>query len=228
MKAKFLFLGLAAVMAVSTVVSSLSMGQGPAQMTAVAQPNSQSSQTALIPDVFIGADTAPVTIVEYGSFTCVHCGHFANEVFPSLKKEFIDTGKVRFSLREAYTDKFGLWAGALAYKISDGRTNASAYYDFVHDLYEKQSDWAFGSKDENEIGQKLRGIAAENDLSAEDAEKAFNDNDVVKSMVETFAVHAQEDKISATPTFIVNGVSYPNMPLEDFRDLIESELAKKE
>ena len=51
-------------------------------------------------DVMLGSEKAPVTIVEYASMTCPHCAHFAATTFPELKQRYIDTGKVRFTLRE--------------------------------------------------------------------------------------------------------------------------------
>jgi protein-disulfide isomerase len=51
-----------------------------------------------------------VKIVEYASFTCPHCAHFHETVFGQLKADYIDTGKVQFTLREVYFDRYGLWA----------------------------------------------------------------------------------------------------------------------
>ena len=65
-------------------------------------------------DMIIGRDSAKVTVVEYASFTCPHCATFHREVFPKLKEEYLDTGKVKFIYREVYFDAPGLWAGLLA------------------------------------------------------------------------------------------------------------------
>lgn len=222
------FSGVLGALALITLFSSLSSGQGPLPNGASAQPVAMSEAVEPLPDVFIGSENAPVTVIEYASFTCVHCGNFANEVFPQIKEEFVDTGKVKFALREAYTDKFGLWAGLLAYEASDGRKNADAYYDFVDALYETQHDWAFGSTNETEIADKLRQVAAKHGVSAEDAEAVLNDESVVKSIAETFTFHAQRDNIQATPTFIINGQPYPNMPLDDFRNLLNDAVKTKE
>ncbi len=61
-----------------------------------------------------GQRRCAVKIVEYASFTCPHCANFHTDVFKQLKAEYIDTGKVHFTLREVYFDRYGLWAAMMA------------------------------------------------------------------------------------------------------------------
>ena len=67
-----------------------------------------------VPDMTIGDATAPVTIVEYAMFTCPHCAAFTRDVFPKIKENYIDTGKVRLVYREVYFNRPSLWAGMIA------------------------------------------------------------------------------------------------------------------
>ena len=67
-----------------------------------------------IPDMEMGSDDAPITIIEYASYTCPHCASFHKNVFPSLRKNYIETGKVKFIYREVYFDGPGRWAALLA------------------------------------------------------------------------------------------------------------------
>ncbi|MEJ2377128.1 MAG: thioredoxin domain-containing protein, partial [Pseudolabrys sp.] len=53
-----------------------------------------------LPDLWLGDPKAPVIIIEYASMTCPHCAHFDETTFPALKKQYIDTGKVRYTMRE--------------------------------------------------------------------------------------------------------------------------------
>ncbi len=64
-----------------------------------------------LPDLAIGKADAPVTIVEYASLTCSHCANFHNNVYPALKEKYIDTGKVRFILREFPLDNLAAGGG---------------------------------------------------------------------------------------------------------------------
>ncbi len=76
-----------------------------------AAPAAPAVQPAILPDVVMGNADAPVTVIEYASFTCRHCAAFHDENMPKLKADYIDTGKVKFIQRDVYFDQVGLWAG---------------------------------------------------------------------------------------------------------------------
>jgi protein-disulfide isomerase len=67
-----------------------------------------------LPDMVMGSDKAPVTVIEYASMTCPHCAHFQETTFPELKKRYIDTGKVRYIFREFPLDSLAAAAFVLA------------------------------------------------------------------------------------------------------------------
>jgi len=67
-----------------------------------------------IPDMVLGSADAPVEMIEYASFTCPYCARFHADVWPQLKADYIESGKVRFIYREVYFDRFGLWASMIA------------------------------------------------------------------------------------------------------------------
>ncbi len=87
----------------------------------------------VLPDIAMGQEDAPVTLIEYASFTCGHCGTFHEENMPKLKAEYIDTGKVRFIQRDVYFDAVGLWAGILARCGSDDK-----YYSVGDMIFDQQ------------------------------------------------------------------------------------------
>ena len=71
---------------------------------------------------------APIKIVEYASFTCPHCARFHKEAYGRLKSEYIETGKVHFTMREVYFDRYGLWAALIA------RCGGDMKYFGIHDM----------------------------------------------------------------------------------------------
>jgi len=93
-----------------------------------------------LPDIVEGDPKAPITIVEYASMTCTHCAAFHHDVYPALKKNYIDTGKVKFILREFPLDPLATAAFMLARETGDKR-------DAVVDLlFTQQKNWAFVDK----------------------------------------------------------------------------------
>src|SRR6202795_551304 len=87
-------------------------------------------------DIMIGSDKAPVTVIEYASMTCPHCAHFEETTLPELKKRYIDTGKVRYVMREFPLDALaaaGLWLARCA--------APEKYEPVVKPLCAKQADW---------------------------------------------------------------------------------------
>ena len=80
----------------------------------VAGRRSVAQETRELVEMSLGADDAPVTLIEYASLTCPHCANFHKTVLPQLKSDYIDTGKVRLIYREVYFDRPSLWAAMIA------------------------------------------------------------------------------------------------------------------
>lgn len=169
-------------------------------------------------DILMGEESAPVTIIEYGSFTCPHCANFSNTVFPELKRDYIDTGKVKFIHREVYFDRYGLWAAMVARCGGDMR-----YYGFVKTLYATQRDWA-GSDDPAVVGENLRRLGRTAGLTEAEVNACLSDNDMAKALVVAYQERVNTDGVNATPTFFINGEKHQNMSYEEFKTLIDAAL----
>ena len=88
--------------------------------------------TTGIKEMFLGNPDAPLTFIEYASFTCPHCAAFHMGPFKQLKADFIDTGLIKFVNREVFFDRFGLWAAIVA-RCGDG--DAQRYFGIADMLY---------------------------------------------------------------------------------------------
>lgn len=179
----------------------------------------QAQPPAIQPDYWLGAEDAPVEMVEYASFTCSHCAAFHNDVFPRLKADYIDTGKVRFAQRDVYFDDVGLWAGILARCGGEEK-----FYPVADMLFEKQSEW-LGAKTGDELAANLRKIGAAAGFSTEQMDACWQDETKVQSLVATFQQNAGTDKIEGTPTFIIGGETVRNAPWEQLKAKIDEKLA---
>ena len=150
-------------------------------------------------DMVKGNSDAKVTIVEYASFTCPYCATFHKEIFPQLKEQYIDTGKVKFIYREVYFDAPGLWGGLLARCVSPEK-----YFGIVDLLYKKQSKWASGST-EKEILNELFSIGRQVGMEDEQINKCMQNKEKSLKMIDAYLENSKIDKISSTPSLVING-----------------------
>ena len=185
-----------------------------------AQAAEQMPEGRVLPDIALGEANAPLTIVEYASFTCPHCAAFHDENLPKLKAEYIDTGKVRFIQRDVYFDAVGLWAGILARCGGDEK-----YYPVADMLFDEQKTW-LDAKTGDEVAANLRKIGAKAGMTPDQMDACWADKQKVADLVATFQKHATEDKIDGTPSFVIGGEKVQNQPWEDMKKIIDAKLAE--
>ena len=160
---------------------------------------SENSNENIYLDMVKGHSDAKVTIVEYASFTCPHCATFHKEIFPKLREQYIDTGKVQFIYREVYFDAPGLWGGLLARCVSPQK-----YFGIVDLLYKKQSKWASGSS-EKEILNELFSIGRQVGMEDEQINKCMQNKEKSLKMIDAYLENSKIDKITSTPSLVING-----------------------
>jgi protein-disulfide isomerase len=171
-------------------------------------------------DFALGNPDAKVKIVEYASFTCPHCARFHTDVFKQLKTDYIDTGKVHFTLREVYFDRYGLWAAMVA------RCGGELRYFGIHDiLFEKQAEWA-GSDDPTVVVANLKTIAVTAGMEGAAVDACLNDGPMAEALIKRFETNMAADDVQGTPTIFINGTKHGNMPYDDLKAIIDAELAK--
>jgi protein-disulfide isomerase len=193
---------------------------GPNKVSLYAEAETSDSSSVIgvdVEEMVLGDVNAPVTIVEYASFTCPHCKDFHLENFLKLKKQYINTGKVKFIFREVYFDKYGLWAGMVA------RCGGSeSYFGLVDMIFEKQSEWVTGEV--AEVVDKLKRIGKISGLTNEDLEVCLQDTATARALVEAYRLNSGEDNIQSTPSFVINGKLHSNMDYDDLVSIINKEL----
>jgi protein-disulfide isomerase len=163
-----------------------------------------------------GSANAPITIIEYASLTCSHCARFATTVYPTLKSRYIDTGKVRYIMREAPTDQLALAAAALSRCAGDDK-----YFDLVDVLFRTQADWAFVE----DHATALFRIAKQAGFTQQSFERALANQQVLDG-IQWVAQRAQEKFcVDGTPTFFINGtVHHGEMTVDELERLLQPRL----
>jgi protein-disulfide isomerase len=190
-----------------------------AQETTAPAEAPATAQMVEVPDMVMGNADAPVTIIEYASYTCPHCAHFHDTVFGDLKRDYIDTGKVKFVYREVYFDRPGLWAAMLA--RCGGETR---YFGINSMLFEQQKEWA-GSDDATVVVENLKKIGRTAGMSDEDIQACLENADMANAMMAKYQENAGKDGIKATPTLIINGETFGNMGYDDLKAVLDKKLA---
>ena len=149
-------------------------------------------------DMTLGDPNAKVKIVEYASLTCSHCGKFNNEVFPEFKKKYIDTGKVHYTFKEFLTPPNEVAAAGFLTARCAGK-----------DKYFQVTDAIFHAQQEMFTTGDMRGILLRTAQSAGMTEEKFNacitDEAALKALNERVEKAVKVDKITATPSFVING-----------------------
>lgn len=183
---------------------------------AVAQTDFKSS----LGDMILGNPDAAVTVVEYASFTCPHCATFHHDVFPALKENYIDTGKIQFVFRPVYFDGAGLWADMVA-RCGGG----IRYFGLTSLLMERQQEWQ-GDRSQASVAQGLRAIGRQAGMAEEDVIACYSDEAAQEALIETFRENVARDEITATPQFVINGELTQNMSYASFSALLDGMLAE--
>ncbi len=164
-----------------------------------------------IPEMMIGDPDAPIEMIEYASFTCPHCARFHTDVYPELKADYIDTGKVRFIYREVYFDRPGLWASMTA------RCGGEDKFFGITDLvYATQAEWS-ASRDPATIAAELRKIGLTAGITPEDYDACLKDGQMAQGLFDWYKANAERDEITGTPSFMINDVRYSNMNYNDLK-----------
>jgi protein-disulfide isomerase len=172
-------------------------------------------QPSTLGDIIVGSENAPVTIVEYASMTCGHCADFMVKTFPQLKERYIDTGKVRYILREFPLDP--LAAGAFMLARCAGKDK---YYSLVESLFEQAGKWVVP----NPL-PPLFAIAKQAGFTEQTFDECLANQKLLDGIEEVRKRAADKFKIQSTPTFFINGERLVGaQPFAEFEKVIDKNL----
>ena len=165
---------------------------------AMAQSATDVAKPVSLPDMALGPANSPVTITEYASMTCSHCANFNETVFPKLKSEFIDTGKIRFVFREFPLDIKAAAGSMLSRCIA--KDDAAKYFAVTDMLFRQQNDWVVKNTTET-----LTRIGKQAGLSQQQVEDCLKDQALLDKIAADQKFAAEVLKVNSTPTFFING-----------------------
>jgi protein-disulfide isomerase len=169
-------------------------------------------------DRILGNRDAPITIVEYASLTCPHCAHFENDVLPELKKKWIDTGKVKWVLRDFPLDEPALRAAMIARCAPPDR-----FYAYIDTFFAAQDKWAT-ARDYREALARLVKLGG---ISKDEFDKCLQNTALENKIVEGRLVASKELDVNSTPTFFINGTKFTGAPTVEEFDKVLAGLSAK-
>jgi len=167
-------------------------GQAPEDLKPINSPLTQAQ-----PDDLVEGDAnAPITLIEYSSLSCPHCARFQKDVLPQIKKDFIDTGKVKLIQRDFPLNKPAVQAAQLAHCAGPMR-----YFALVDVLFKTQDQWLT-----EDAVEKLAQIAATAGIDRPTFDACLANKDIEAKIVATRKAGEDAFQVNSTPTFIINGV----------------------
>jgi protein-disulfide isomerase len=167
-----------------------------------------------LPDMALGPANATVTMTEYASMTCPHCAHFNEAVFPKIKSEYIDSGKIRYVFREFPLDIKAAAGSMLARCIA--KDDSGKYFTVIDLLFKQQADWVMKNTTET-----LTRIGKQAGLSQQAVEDCLKDQALLDKIAADQKYASEVLKVNSTPTFFINGEMVKGAAtFEDFDKLI--------
>jgi protein-disulfide isomerase len=170
-------------------------------------------------DYVLGKADAPVTMLEFASFTCPHCAAFANEVLPQIEKTYIDSGKVKLVFRQFPLNGLDLRAGMMARCAP-----REQYFNIAKVLFQTQTSWAT-AKDPIAALAQIGGMAG---LPKDKFDACLADNSVADAIVKLGQDATTAYQVNATPTFVVEGEKIEGeASFDTFKAVFDKKLAEK-
>lgn len=183
----------------------------------------EKSGEGALSDMAVGSPDAPITVVEYASVTCPHCATFHQEVYPSIKEQYIETGKVRFIFREFPTAPANLSvAGSMLARCAADKGGNDAYFVVLNALFATQRTWIYGESPRDE----LLKIAAQAGMGAEEFDACVKRQELLDYLNENIKEGSDKYGIASTPSFVLNGQVRHFSTFEDFSKALDEALEK--
>jgi len=187
-----------------------------------ASGSAQYKYTVTSEDRTLGNPHAKVTMIEYAAPTCPHCAHFDMTMFPYLKKNYIDTGKVYYVFRVFPLSQVDIAAEAIARCLPAG-----SYFQFIDQLFRNQSQWDPDGYQIPDVRGALLSQARVAGMADDQTNACIDNQDQQKRITAVGQYATAQYGVSGTPTFLVNGaIAPPFESPDDVKAYLDQVLAK--
>lgn len=168
-------------------------------------------------DIIVGDNNAILTVVEYSSLSCPHCAHFHETVWPTIEKEFVTTGKVKWVVRHFPLNDPAMKASEL---VECAGQNGLKRENFIKVLFDMQAQWAF---DETGYLKDLKQLASVGGVDSAQFDSCMADKSLETKVLTMRQEAADKLHVNSTPSFFVDGKKFSGEPtVEGFRDALKA------
>lgn len=220
---------LAAALALTLGACGGASSDEPGETAANDDKDTSAEATGALGEMALGAADAPVTVIEYASVTCPHCATFHETIFPAIKENYIETGKVRFVFREFPTAPAELSVvGSMIARCAADNGGTDAYFLVLDALFKTQGDprertgWIYSDNPRTELIK----IASQTGMSEADFDACVRRKELLDLINENITQSQQQYNVNSTPSFIVEGKLRHFSSVEDFSAAIDAALEK--
>jgi len=169
---------------------------------------SGSNENAIVlQDIIFGDPAAPVTLIEYASWTCPACLDFHSRIMPTVKADYIDSGKVRLVFREFPTAPVNVAVAGFALARC---TEGDAYYDMLDELFIRQDAILTLARQGGPVVEALKQVASNHGIVGDEAFQACLDSSENRDAIKASIAAARNKNVEATPTLFLNGEMLDN------------------
>ena len=171
-------------------------------------------------DFVIGNEDAKITIIEYASLSCSHCADFHVNTLETLKKEYIDTGKVKMVFRD-YPFNYPALLGSMVLRCIPENYR----YDYMNDLFKLQTDWV--NKKNKKTIQELYKIMQSGGMTKDEYDACIYNTELENEILKGVMEAQNQFNIKSTPSFIIDGkLIEGNKSIKEFRQIIDKILSQ--
>ena len=171
-------------------------------------------------DFVIGSKDAPITMIEYASLSCGHCANFHTDSLPVLKKEYVDTGKLKIVFRD-FPFNYPALLGSMMLRCipSDVR------YDYMNALFMLQNNWV--NRENKKTKQELFKIMQSGGMTKDEFDICYKNKDIENEILLGVMNAQNEFNIKSTPSFLINGkLIEGNKSIKEFKKIIDKILSE--
>lgn len=179
--------------------------------------------TGALAEMALGDPDASVTVIEYASLTCPHCATFHETIYPTIKENYIDTGKVRYIFREFPTAPAELSVvGSMLARCAADKGGQDAFFLVLDTLFKTQRTWIYGENPRDELVK----VASQAGMDEAAFDACVRRSELLDLINENVSEGREKYEIQSTPSFVINGNLRHFSNVEDFSEALDEALQK--